>query len=119
MKTSGHEGRAIRQIPLWPELRDVLQKAWELAPKGEARIVTRYTRDDQNLRTTFLKVIKRAGLKPWPRLFQNMRASRENELIDQGVRADVVANWMGHSTKTQEKSYLNVSDHHYDESLGL
>lgn len=27
VKTSGHEGRAIRQIPLWPELRDVLQKA--------------------------------------------------------------------------------------------
>ena len=119
VKTAGHEGRDIRQIPLFPELRDVLQKAWELAPKGEDRIVTRYTRDDQNLRTTFEKVIKRAGLKPWPRLFQNMRASRENELIDQGVRADVAASWMGHSPKTQEKSYLNVSDHHFDEALNL
>lgn len=30
-----------------------------------------------DLRTTFLKIGRRAGLQPWPRIFNNLRASRE------------------------------------------
>lgn len=82
-KTEGHEGREKRLIPLFVELEAVLREAWEISPAGETRIVTRYTDSASNLRTLFTKIIKRAGLKPWPKLFQNMRASRENELIDQ------------------------------------
>jgi len=35
-----------------------------------------------NLRTTFEKIIERAGLTQWPRLFHNLRASRETELVE-------------------------------------
>ncbi|MCR9202080.1 MAG: site-specific integrase [Planctomycetaceae bacterium] len=114
-KTSGHAGRDRRVIPLWAELRDVLRAEWEQSE--DSTIITRYRDSSQNLRTTFKKIIERAGLKPWPKLFQNMRASRENELIDSGVRPDVAANWLGHSLKVQTKSYLNVEDHHYDSQL--
>ena len=79
--------------------------------------MTKIRDGESNLRTTFQKIIKRAGLTPWPKLFQNLRASRENELIDQGVPAHVAAAWIGHSVKVQRKSYLQVSDHHYTASL--
>ncbi len=116
-KTEGHEGRETRLIPLWPELEAILKEAWNASPAGENRIITRYTDSAANLRTLFKKIIKRAGLKPWPKLFQNLRASRENELIDQGVPAHVAAAWIGHSVKVQRKSYLQVSDHHYASAL--
>jgi integrase len=116
-KTEGYEGREMRLIPLWPELEAVLKEAWAASPKGEDRIITRYTDSASNLRTLFTKIIKRAGLKPWPKLFQNLRASRENELIDQGTPAHVAADWIGHSVKVQKKSYLQVSDHHFAEPL--
>ena len=35
----------------------------------------RLTDPTTNLRTTFMKLIARAGYEPWPRLFHNMRAS--------------------------------------------
>ena len=35
----------------------------------------RLTDQTTNLRTTFMKLIARAGYEPWPRLFHNMRAS--------------------------------------------
>ena len=118
-KTEHHIGHEKRLIPLFPELGRVLREAWENSVAGESRIVTRYTDGDQNMRTTLLKIIKRAGLTPWPKLFQNLRASRENELIDQGIRPDVAAAWIGHSVRVQRESYLQVTDEHFAEGMNL
>ena len=35
-----------------------------------------------NLRTQFLRIAKRAGVSPWAKPFQNMRSTRETELIE-------------------------------------
>ena len=35
-----------------------------------------------NLRTRFAKIIKRAGCDPWPRLWHNLRATRQTELTE-------------------------------------
>jgi hypothetical protein len=56
--------------------------AWLLLRPGGERIRHYAIRNaTQNLRTQFLKIIKRAGLKAWPRLFHNLRASRQTELM--------------------------------------
>ena len=34
-----------------------------------------------NLRTQFCRIIRRAGFAPWPKLWHNLRASRESELL--------------------------------------
>ena len=97
----------------------MLKEAWENSVAGESRIVTSYADDAVNMRTTFNNIIKRAGLTPWPKLFQNLRASRENELIDQGIRPDVAAVWIGHSVRVQRESYLQVADEHFAEGMKL
>lgn len=45
-----------------------------------------------NLRTNFLHLIQRVGLKPWPPLFHNLRSSCETELLNH-FSAHVVAKW--------------------------
>src|SRR5262249_29892069 len=72
-------------------------------------VITRYRDSNQNLRTTFLKVILRAGLTPWPRLIQNLRASRETELAAR-FPLHVVTQWLGNSNLIAAKHYLTVRD---------
>ena len=80
-KTEGYDGRDTRVVPLFQELRQYLNQAWETEADQAEFVITRYRDDSQNLRTTFLKIIQRAGLQPWPKLFQNMRASRHPQVV--------------------------------------
>ena len=68
-------------IPLFPELREPLLDLFAEAEAGTEYVIARHRLGCANLRTHFERIIKRAGLKPWPRLFHNLRASRESELM--------------------------------------
>jgi len=81
-KTAHHPGKGCRVIPLFPELRPILVEAFELAPEGAEYVVGGDYRQSAltpsgwrncNLRTHFERLVKRAGLKPWLRLFHNLR----------------------------------------------
>jgi integrase len=115
-KTEAYEGHETRVVPLFPELKAYLQEGWEAAEEGAEFVITRYRTDSQNLRTTFLKIIERAGLQPWPKLFQNMRASRQTEL-EETFPTHVVCKWMGNSPKVAQKHYLQVTDSHFDKAV--
>jgi len=56
------------------------------------------------MRTTFERIIKRAGLVPWPKLFQNRRASRDTELLAKFPAKDVTS-WIGNSVAVAMESY--------------
>lgn len=110
-KTEHHQGKGWRTIPIFPHLLPYLQNAWrerEQLPEDRRSkwVVTRYRDQKQNLRTTFTKIIKEAGLKPWPKLFQNMRASCETDLlIATNGKVKAVAKWMGHSPEISLRHY--------------
>src|SRR5262249_48027540 len=108
-KTEHLPGGGLRWVPLFPELRPHLEALWDAAPDGAVHVITRYRLSTQNLRTTFLKIILRAGLTPWPRLMQNLRASRETELAGQ-FPLHVVTSWIGNSEIVAAKHYLQVTD---------
>jgi hypothetical protein len=55
------------------------------------------------------KVIKRAGLKPWPKLFQNLRLTRQNELTAK-FPAHVVCDWIGNSEEVAKEHYLRATE---------
>ena len=115
-KTEGYDGRDTRVVPLFQELRQYLNQAWETEADQAEFVITRYRDDSQNLRTTFLKIIQRAGLQPWPKLFQNMRASRQTEL-EETFPTHVVCQWMGNSPKVAQKHYLQVTDAHFEKAV--
>ena len=56
-------------IPLVPELRPFLEKCFDMAKPGAKYVITRYRRSNANLRTQLERIIKRAGLEQWPKLF--------------------------------------------------
>jgi|688.fasta_scaffold00289_61 integrase len=101
----------LRLCPLFPELRAVLSEAFGLASDGAVHVVARY-RDGQNLRTQFGRIIKAAGLIPWPKPFNNLRASRRTELQEQ-FPSHVINQWLGQSTAVAERHYLQVTDDHW------
>lgn len=100
-------------MPLFPELRPHLEAVFDEAPEGTVYVVPRCRDATQNLRTTFAKIIHRAGLSPWPKLFQNLRASRATQLASEHP-AHVAAAWLGHSTIVANKHYWQVTDADYD-----
>jgi len=112
-KTEHHEGHEGRWVPIFAELRPYLEEAFELAEPGAVHVINRYRDTNANLRTQFLRIIKRAGVSPWPKLFQNLRASRETELAE-GFPIHVVCKWIGHAAKIAEKHYLQVTDDHFE-----
>jgi integrase len=112
-KTEHHKDGGIRVIPIFPELRPYLDAAWELAKEGgEVHVISRYRQQNANLRTQLNRIIRRAGLKPWPKLFQNLRASRETELAEK-YPIHVVCAWIGNTQRIATKHYLQVTDEHY------
>jgi len=120
-KTKRYAGHETRVIPMFPELAGVLNEAYEMAfdrledksAVVSGPVVTRYSSASQNLRTTFDKIIKRAGLVPWPKPFQNLRATRETELME-SYPSHVVVAWIGHSETVARKHYLQVTDANFE-----
>ena len=107
----------IRPIPLFPELRQYLQDAHDAAPDGAVYVVNRYRDADVNLRTTFLKIIDRVGVKPWGRLYHNLRSSRQTELQEY-FPSHVVASWLGNSPRTADAHYNQVRDSDFTKATG-
>ena len=116
-KTAHHEGKDIRYVPLRDireHLEDVFQSLVGGGVPADAPIITRFSATNSNLDKPFTSILHRAGLVPWPKLFQNMRASCETEWLNEGHPAHVVAAWIGHSVKVQRDSYAQITDGHYE-----
>ena len=75
-KTEHHEGGGSRIIPIFSELRPYLEQAWDLAEPGTEYVINRYRDSNANLRTQLLRIIRRAGVEPWGKPFQNLRRKR-------------------------------------------
>ncbi len=124
-KTEHHHGGAFRIVPLFPELKPFLEMSWEEAPEGSIYVVHERFRQaalkaeiwkSVNLRTTFAKIVRKAGLELWPRLFQNLRSSRETELTEQ-FPVHVVSRWLGNTPRVADKHYLQVTEQHFAEAI--
>jgi integrase len=115
-KTAHHEGKESRIIPLFPELRKELDAVWtaydEDTASDRVHLITRYRDSNANLRTQLLRIIERAGVDPWPKLFHNLRSTRETELAEQ-FPIHVVCDWLGNTQAIAARHYLQVTDEHY------
>ncbi len=119
------EGHEVREIPIFSELRPFLLECFENAEPGSEFVITRNRPPilmsgagwaNANLRTRFEKIIKRAGLEPWPRLWHNLRASRQTELADL-FPTHVVCRWIGNSEDVAREHYLSVTPEHIERAI--
>jgi len=126
-KTEHHAGKASREIPMFPELATALTEAFDAAPVGAVYVVGndayRKAADTPigwrncNLRTQFGRILKKAGLESWPRLFHAMRASRETELAAE-YPVHVVTAWLGNTPRIAMKHYLMTTETDFQKAAG-
>ena len=117
-KTEHHEGKSSRVVPLFPELRPHLEAVWDLAEEGAEYVIARRRSPGVNLRTRLEKIIARAGLKPWPKLFHNLRANRQTELAAK-FPEHVACEWIGNSRAVAREHYLRVTEADYEHAARL
>jgi integrase len=112
-KTEHHEGKSQRVVPIFARLRPFLEAAFDEAEPGTEYVITRYRDTNTNLRTQLLRIINRAGVKAWPRLFNNLRASCETDLAKcHPIKA--VCDWIGHSVKVAHQHYLQTTESDFE-----
>ena len=117
VKTEHHGAdKATRTIPLFPELAGPLSEVFEQAEPGTEYVITRYRDNNANLRTQLERIIRKAGLEPWEKPWQNCRSTRATELEGR-FPSHVVRAWLGHSEAVAAKFYLQVTNDHFAEAL--
>lgn len=115
-KTEHIEGKETRICPLFPELEFHLMEAFQQAQPGQKRVININLNISSNLRTQAHRIIKRAGLKPWGKTFQNLRSSRETELVED-FPVHVVTEWLGNSPDIARKHYLQTHEGHFQRAV--
>ena len=115
-KTEHHEGQGKRMVPLFPELRKILEQAFAEKKAEDIFVCGQVRSGDLNLRTGLLKTLKKIGVKPWPKLFANLRSSRETELVD-NFPLHVVTKWIGHTPEVAKMHYLQLLDRHWNSAV--
>lgn len=115
-KTERHDGGEGRWAPLFPELKKELETLFfSSLSEGKEFVINRYRDASQNLRTTFEKIVRRAGLEMFPSPFRNLRMTRSNEIYRK-YGAYIESQWMGHSGRVRADHYLMLTDNDFLEA---
>ncbi len=115
-KTEHHVNGASRVIPLFPELRRHLEECFDQAEPGTEYVIHKRRVSSSYLRKRIIEFVRSAGLEPWEKLFQNMRATRQTELADT-FPDHVVSKWLGNSVAVAKKHYLRTTDEHFTKAI--
>ncbi len=113
-----HLGKSHRVIPLFPLLRPHLETAFEHAEEGAEHVFPADLRKraegergwgGANFRTQFEKIIRRAGVEPWSRVWHSLRASCESDLA-QSFPLATVTKWLGNTPSVAMRHYIDATE---------
>lgn len=123
-KTEVH-GKSFRIVPILDEVRPHLERVFDEAADGSSHIFEGLRQRDSvkkadlgfwtgvNLRQPLIRMLKWAGIKPWPRLWHNLRASAQTDLANR-VPIHVACDWLGNSRIVAQNHYLQTADAHFE-----
>lgn len=121
-KTEHHRNKGIRYCPIFPELWPYLESLAELANHRGAKptdyVITKPRGSESVLTQPFKRILKKAGVPVYPKPLQNLRASRETELLDEFPLTDVCS-WIGNSPKVAMEHYAMTRQESFDRATGL
>lgn len=124
-----HHGKSFRIVPILPQVRPHLDQVFADAPEGSVYVLHRIRQREStkatekgfwanaNLRQRLMKLIVKAGLKPWPRLFHALRSSAQTDLASY-LPLHVVCEWLGNTKAIAQEHYLQVTDEHFRLATG-
>jgi integrase len=106
-KVEHHPGRGHRTVPISAELRPHLERAYAEREEGAVDVVPR-VRITSNLATHAKRLVKKAGVAVWPKLFVNMRGSCSDDLERRGIPEKAINAWIGNTARLRSKHYHGV-----------
>jgi ParB-like chromosome segregation protein Spo0J len=80
-------------------------EAFDAAPDGAIHVITKRRPSAQRWGMLLRRILAKAGIDPWKRIFHNLRASRQTELAAMYPIA-AVCRWLGNSVKVADDHYL-------------
>lgn len=98
-------GKPSREVPLFPELRPYLLEISKQTKATDFIVQARRGHSDSNLRRRMMYLCKRAGVEPWPKIFQNLRSTRQT-ILEQHYPRGTVCAWMGNTGDVAEAHYI-------------
>ena len=118
-KTEHHEGKDKRLVPLFPELREELDRHF-LADEsiGNVFVIQSLQGTSWRLHEALQKIAHHAGLGTIIRPFDNFRATRSNEVLERWGEIKE-SQWIGHSQAVMKKHYLRLTDEAFAEAAGV
>ncbi|MCH2131875.1 MAG: site-specific integrase [Pirellulaceae bacterium] len=103
--------KKTKSIPLFPDVRKVLEDLLEVTGGGE--YVLRALREKSgNWGTPPEKMMTRAGIKPWPALFNSLRSSASID-VEREYGSTAENEWIGHSEHVSLKHYRRTTETDY------
>ena len=109
-KNERYERKRYRDVPLFPEIEEALADLDQTTEHVISRRRQSRTAWDKAIRIA----IKKTDVVPWPKMFNNLRSSRQSDLIGiYGYPIHVVCQWLGNSTAVAIEHYLQVPDDVY------
>ena len=116
-KTKRHKLRGLREVPLFPEIREHLEPLRSQSKPGP--MFPRYQgKSNKAMYSAFKTRLKWAGIEAWEKLLQNLRSTRHTELVNEGWPEYLVSYWLGNSVQVAKDHYLQVIDDHFKKAVG-
>lgn len=119
-------GKPYRVIPLFPEVETALldlytpgspgSDAGGPGSPGTDRIIDYPV--GTNLGVLGAKIVARAAVEPWPKVFQNLRASFATD-VARNHPSHIAGAWCGHTAKVAQAHYLMVGDDDFERALAM
>ena len=101
-------GKQLREVPLFPELVPYLLELQEITKQTGPKdfgIQKRRCQSEANLQGRMIRLCRNAGIEPWPKIFQNLRSTRQT-ILEQFYPRGTVCQWMGNSEDVAEAHYI-------------
>jgi integrase len=123
-----HLAKPFRVVPILPEVRPHLERCFAETPDGAVYVFDRLRqRDSQrqaangfrsevNMRQYLLRLLSRASILPWPRLWHNLRSSAQTDLANR-FPMHTVCDWLGNTTAIAQQHYSQVTEQHFEQAV--
>jgi hypothetical protein len=116
-KTEANPAHAVRVVPVCEELQPILMRLFEGAKEGAVDMVPQAHVSHAALYRGMERIIAHVALAPWPKVFNNLRASCATDWAGEIPLADS-SRWLGHSPAIAAKHYLQPNDRHFKSVTG-
>lgn len=96
--------KRARDVPMTPQLHDILIARFaEAQPEERNAIGLPANNIDRGMRL----IVKRAGMRPWPKIFHTLRKNCETDWL-QAHPVMAVCEWLGHDPAVASKHYHKI-----------